>query len=487
MIKHGLGNSNRCSLCQVNDTYEVIYCHDDLKYVLDLFHNPENYKDKGKDVSVFNRVFNNKSPQPPQSVNNQQKYEPKVETKKSFFRKHIYDWNPNFKFTSRFISAHIVAFLALFHFSMFILYKLIYFSFFLNRQTSFINFDNLANYTIADLTCSLGEEYCFKEIKWPLPIPTKYDKSFVPNTTALLIIPFFGALVICHIHLLLGIRDTKKHLLEIFKGKCDFLPKKCTLTNEYIAGSSFHYGGYLTGYVIWGFIIQYVSFVLLGIIIIIVKSSFGDYAFLHTFLKLLPILLVAIFKRVIYQITTRVFLQKNTKILALDNFRAFNILLFFIFFFDCFILGIIEALIRLVKVVIFSILYMPRIAYGFFGRLLEKEDNAYRTYMGYLYIEAAHTNPIMMTFCSLLTYKGLSEHARNIVLKKVDINVKFHRSSHFQENNSKDLQVYPFNLNRLKRRKIYKKHIVNRWHVYAFLLKNPVLLMYRKTQDKKAE
>jgi hypothetical protein len=153
-------------------------------------------------------------------------------------------------------------------------------------------------------------------------------------------------------------------LLEIFKGKCDFLHKKCTLTNEYIAGSSFHYGGYLTGYVIWGFIIQYVSFVLLGIIIIIVKSSFGNYAFLRTFLILLPILLVAIFKRVIYQITkwrNIVFLQKNTKIRALDNFRAFNILLFF----DCFILGIIEALIRLVKVVIFLILYMPRIAYGF--------------------------------------------------------------------------------------------------------------------------
>jgi hypothetical protein len=130
MIKHGVGNSNRFSLCQVNDTYEVIYCHDDLKYVLDLFHNSENYKDKGKDVSVFNSVFNNKSPQPPLSVNNLQKYEPKVDTKKSFFRKHIYGWNPNFKFTSRFISAHIVAFLALFHFSMFILYKLIYFSFF---------------------------------------------------------------------------------------------------------------------------------------------------------------------------------------------------------------------------------------------------------------------------------------------------------------------------------------------------------------------
>jgi hypothetical protein len=73
----------------------------------------------------------------------------------------------------------------------------------LNHLHYFDNFDNLAHYTIAGPTCSLGEEYSFKEIKWPLPIPTKYDKSFVPNTTALLIIPFFGALVICHIHFLL--------------------------------------------------------------------------------------------------------------------------------------------------------------------------------------------------------------------------------------------------------------------------------------------
>ena len=213
------------------------------------------------------------------------------------------------------------------------------------------------------------------------------------------------------------------------------------------------------------------------------KSSFGDDAFLDSFLKLLPLLAVTIFKKINYQITTRLFLQKNTKILALDNFRVFNIVLFFAFFFDCFILGVIEALIRLIKVVIISIIYMPRIAYGFFGRLLEKEDNAYRTYMGYLYIEAAHTNPIMVTFCSLLTYHGLSEHVRNIVLKRIDVNVKFHRSSNFLNQVTNDLQ--PNHVLGRKRRKTYKKYIVNRWHVFLFLTKNPVLLMYRKVKNDK--
>ena len=66
-----------------------------------------------------------------------------------------------------------------------------------------------------------------------------------------------------------------RHLLEIFKGKCHYLPPVNTLSNSKIAGSSFHYGGYLTGFLIWGFFIQYVSIFLVGIIIIILRFSIG--------------------------------------------------------------------------------------------------------------------------------------------------------------------------------------------------------------------
>ena len=127
---------------------------------------------------------------------------------------------------------------------------------------------------------------------------------------------------------------------------------------------------------------------LLGMIIIILRFSIGDAVFLKILLKLVPAVCVIIVKMIFNILATRfIFLRRDTKILALDNFRAFNVFLYFNFFFDCFV-GILSAITRLFKAVLFSIIMMPRIAYGFFGRHLELMDNGYSSYMGYLYMEA---------------------------------------------------------------------------------------------------
>ena len=86
---------------------------------------------------------------------------------------------------------------------------------------------------------------------------------------------------------------------------------------------------------------------------------------------MVPAISVVLVKLIFNFITTRfIFLRRDTKILALDNFRAFNVFLYFNFFFDCF-MGILSAITRLLKAIVFSILMMPRIAYSFFGRHLE--------------------------------------------------------------------------------------------------------------------
>lgn len=74
-----------------------------------------------------------------------------------------------------------------------------------------------------------------------------------------------------------------------------------------------------------------------------------------------------------------------------------------------------------------------------------------------------------------MAYQGLSKHVRKIVLGKLDRNVKF-----FRINEAKEEHFTQLNYNKLKKRKIYRKNIVNKWHVILFLTKNPVLLMYRK-------
>lgn len=115
----------------------------------------------------------------------------------------------------------------------------------------------------------------------------------------------------------------------------------------------------MVGYLVWGYFIIYVTGVLIGIIIIGLRLFVGDKVFGQILLKAIPIICVIIVKVVINKIATNyAFLYRESKILALNNFRAFNVFLYFNFYFDCF-MGVISAIIRLVKSLVLAILMMP--------------------------------------------------------------------------------------------------------------------------------
>ena len=92
--------------------------------------------------------------------------------------------------------------------------------------------------------------------------------------------------------------------------------------------------------------------------------------------------------------------------------------------------------------------------------------------MGFLYIEAAHTNPILVTFCSLLSYKGLDDHIKALVSTQSDFNVQF--------TGFHDIPLPVYGKAKKLNKKKYQKHIVNKWHVMLFLMKNPILILERK-------
>ena len=102
------------------------------------------------------------------------------------------------------------------------------------------------------------------------------------------------------------------------------------------------------------------------------------------------------------KIIKRVFLVSDTKILALDNFRIYNIVLFISFFFDC-LTGLLSALFRMIKSILISIIMMPRISYGVLGRLLEHLDDAFESYCGFLHMESSKT--IYFNYSSNLNFK----------------------------------------------------------------------------------
>ncbi len=119
---------------------------------------------------------------------------------------------------------------------------------------------------------------------------------------------------------------------------------------------------------------------------------------------------------------------------------------------------------------------MPRISYSFLGRHLENLDNGYSTYSGFLHMEAAHTNPILVCFCSLLYYKDLSEHLRRFKVEKQNIL------------NSEELDCrMVFKLKKFVGflppcatvERDYDRLIVNRWHLMLRLAVNRELTVYR--------
>lgn len=127
----------------------------------------------------------------------------------------------------------------------------------------------------------------------------------------------------------------------------------------------------------------------IGIIIIFIRTYVGEELFGRIALRLVPIITVFIVKFIVNKIAASIiFLRRDTEVLALNNFRAYNIFLYFYFYFDCF-MGFLSAIVRLIKAVIAAVIMMPRISYSFMGRHLERKDNGYSCYSGFLHMEAS--------------------------------------------------------------------------------------------------
>ena len=115
-------------------------------------------------------------------------------------------------------------------------------------------------------------------------------------------------------------------------------------------------------------------------------SIYSSNTFKQIILTVIPFVAVLAVKMLVNKLTAKyIFLNQKSTILALENFRAFNVFLYFSFFYDCF-MGLISAIIRLTKAVIADIIMMPRISYSFLGRHLETHDNGYACYSGKFFL-----------------------------------------------------------------------------------------------------
>ncbi len=132
------------------------------------------------------------------------------------FCKWVYDWQPNFKFSQRFVSTQIVALVVLYHLFVTIFYFSFKIYFYLNDiiQSGF----------------SPDGQTISTEI-------INFVKSFETSFYLILFLPLSLALVITLLQFFLAIKDSKMHLQQIYKGKCDYIPPRKELTNGFISGN----------------------------------------------------------------------------------------------------------------------------------------------------------------------------------------------------------------------------------------------------------
>lgn len=109
----------------------------------------------------------------------------------------------------------------------------------------------------------------------------------------------------------------------------------------------------------------------------------------------------------------------ESHLFTLEHRHAYFLFIYFNFFFDCF-LGILSCILRLVKSFIALILFMPRLDYSHFGRSLENVDNGYTAYTSYIYVEAMHTHPILITFTQIIYMSILDKRRRQKHFSLID-------------------------------------------------------------------
>jgi hypothetical protein len=253
---------------------------------------------------------------------------------------------------------------------------------------------------------------------------------------------FFGvfiALTIVSTQLLVMLANIRRNLLQAYRGDYCEIPRRQTSQNVSSITGNFHFGGYLIGYVILAYVILMFIATLLAVGID-AFITYGSVNALESIFKgIIPTILFILFKMYLNKILGRyVFLQHGGEVLSTNNRRAYMVFLYFNFFLDAF-LGLIAAVIRLIKSIIGGMFYMCRLDYSPLGRKLETMDAGFNSYCGFIHLECAHRHPVLLCFVSHLLRD----------------------------------QLYGTNTKRFSKAR-------HKWNLAVFLLNNPLLIYRRK-------
>ncbi|KAM9330654.1 stimulated by retinoic acid gene 6 protein-like [Gastrophryne carolinensis] len=320
---------------------------------------------------------------------------------KSWFGRKIYAWDPCFKFPNRMIGSTVLSLFCLYIFvvmeySVFSCIVLLIESFEEQLYTSEIN-----NQTLASL----------KEFHSNL-LGVWFSTTFLSVGVS---VTYIFHILVCY----------RKHMKRLWIGNKSFLPVKYhnPSPTQSVAAIA-RYSGWQVAYILWGYLIMHIVQCLFGLAFVygFVVPLKNDQELV--FLKALGITLLTVLIVIVLMVLQDVFAgkfflqnkispQDKQKPLALNNRKAFHNFNYFFFFYNV-ILGVSACLLRLLCSLILGTWLIARIDRTILQRGYESADMGYKTWIGMIFVDHYHTNPVLVCFCNILLTTKADKHLEGL-------------------------------------------------------------------------
>ncbi|XP_070781443.1 STRA6-like [Enoplosus armatus] len=322
----------------------------------------------------------------------------------SWFQSRVYEWDPYFKFPNRIIGTATISLIGLYTITL------------ADYSLSNVAFDQVDRWknTLKQLVTSCNQT---EHIGAMVPQLEEFidvaRKSWLATT-------FFASLnsVAYTFHVLACYR---KHLKRLWKGQKGFLPEK--FHNPRSAGSVAsiaRYSGWQIAFTLWGYlIVHFVHFLfaLLFVYLLVLPIQHGKALSMLTNLGIILLTISLVIALVVLQVfVVQIFFLQDKlsptdkeKPLALNNRKAFHCFNYFFFFYNV-VMGISTCILRLLCSIVVGTWLVSRIDRTIMQRGYETMDAGYSTWVGMIFADHYHNNPVIVCFCQLMVSNSLERH-----------------------------------------------------------------------------
>ncbi|XP_005159856.2 STRA6-like isoform X2 [Danio rerio] len=323
---------------------------------------------------------------------------------KSWFRRKVYDWDPYFKFPNRMIGTSIISFIGLYMMTL-ADYRL--------SEYTFDKLDSLKD-SLEQIALSCNQT----ESVFTYLIPSINEFSIVARRSWLATTIFSTLTSVTYtFHVLVCYR---KHLKRLWRGQKSFLPEKFHTPSPAVSVAAItRYSGWQIAFTLWGFlIVHFVQFLfalmfVYGVVLPIQKGHILSWLsnvgiILLTIFIVIALVVLQIILVQVFFLQDKLSPEDKEKPLAINNRKAFHSFNYFFFFYNV-IMGLSNCVLRLVSSCIVGTWLVSRIDRTIMQRGYESMDPGYSTWIGMIFADHYHSNPVMVSFCHLLLGRTLEK------------------------------------------------------------------------------